>query len=111
MEYLKEFLKNKKAYNKQTLHEVDVTTGSDIKGDFEEVEVGFIDSLFEIYKVRELILKAKEEILSNEMISSCNHRFGTSLFASTITFICSTIESSILTKVWNWTSKGKSKGK
>jgi len=33
------------------------------KGDYEEVEVGFVDGLFELYKLRELILKSKEEIL------------------------------------------------
>ena len=62
-EFMK-YLKNKKAYDKQTLHEVDVTTSNYIKGDHEEVEAGFVDGLFALYKLRELILKSKEEILS-----------------------------------------------
>ena len=51
MEYLKELSKNMKAYNKQTIHEVDATTSSYIKGDYEEIEVGFIDGLFVLYQM------------------------------------------------------------
>ena len=96
MEFLKEFSKNKNAYNKQTLHEVDGTASNYMKGDFEEIEVGFVDGLFEMCKLRELSSKANEEILSNEMISSYNDRFGTSLFTSNITFRSATIESIII---------------
>ena len=97
MEYLKEFSENKKVYDKQT-YEVDVTASNYIKRDYEEMEVGFVDDLFELYKLRELILKSNEEILSNRMISSFNHRFGTSLFTSNIMFRSSTIESIIMGK-------------
>ena len=42
MEYLKEISKNKKAYDKQTIHEIDVTTSTYIRGDYEEVKVGLL---------------------------------------------------------------------
>ena len=60
--------------------------------------MGFVDGLFEVYKLRELISKAKGEILSTELISSYNHRFGTSLFTSNITFSLTTIEGIIMEK-------------
>ena len=60
--------------------------------------MGFVDGLFELYKLRELISKSKEEILSNGLLSTYKHRFGTSLFTSNITFRSSTIESIIMDK-------------
>ena len=30
------------------------------KGGYEEIEMGFVDGLFELYKLRELILKSKQ---------------------------------------------------
>ena len=62
------------------------------------IEVGFVDGLFEMYKLREAIAKAKAEILSNELMSSYTHRFGTALFTSNITFRSSTIENIIMDK-------------
>ena len=37
------------------------------RGDFEDIEVGFVDGLFEMYKLRELIAKTstKAEIISD----------------------------------------------
>ena len=57
-----------------------------MRGDDQELEVGFIDGLFELYKLRELIAKTKEEIISNDLLSTYKHRFGTSLFISNVTF-------------------------
>ena len=37
MEYLKDFSKNKKAYDKQTVHKVDVTTSNYMWGDYEQI--------------------------------------------------------------------------
>ena len=68
-----------------------IYTDSYIKGDYKEIEVGFVDSLFEMYKLRELIAKAYEEILSKEMMNSYNHSFGTGLYTSIITFRSTTI--------------------
>ena len=63
-----------------------------MQGYCEELEVCFVDGLFEMYKLRELIAKTKEEILSNGLLSTYKHRFGTSLFTSSITFRSLTIE-------------------
>ena len=52
MEYLKEFSKNKKTYDKQTIHREDVTTSNYMRGDYEEIEVGVVDGLFELYSLR-----------------------------------------------------------
>ena len=54
--------------------------------------MGFVDGLFKMYKLRELIAKTKEEIISDGLISSYKHRLGTNLFTSSITFRLSTIE-------------------
>ena len=64
-----------------------------MRGDYEELEVVFVYGIFELYKLRELILKSKAEILSNEVILSYNHRFGSVFFNSNITFRSTMIES------------------
>ena len=51
---------------------------------YEDLEVGFVDGLF--------------EIISDGLISSYKHRFGTNLFYSDITFRSSTIENLIKDK-------------
>ena len=63
--------------------------------DYEQI---FVDGLFEQYKVRELILKTKEEIPSHSTLSTYKHRFSTSLVTSTTTFRSSTIENSVMEK-------------
>ena len=69
-----------------------------MREDYEELEVGFVDGFFEMYKLRERIAKTKEEIISDGLISSYKHRFGTNLFSSYITFRSSTIENLIIDK-------------
>ena len=51
---------------------------------FPKVEVSFANGLFELFRVREQISKSRAENLSNGLISSYNHRFGTFLFNSYI---------------------------
>ena len=41
MDFLKEFSRNKKAYDKQTMPEVDQTTKEYMRGEFEEFRSGF----------------------------------------------------------------------
>ena len=52
-----------KAYEKQTFYEVHELTEAYFYfiGDCNEVEVGFVDGLFKINKLRELITKATRE--------------------------------------------------
>ena len=95
---LEDFSRNKKAYDKQTVQKCDVTTSKYMQGDYEELEVGFIDGLFKRYKLRELIAKMKEGIISNGVLSTYKHRFGTSLFTSHRTFRSSTIENIVVDK-------------
>ena len=69
-----------------------------LRGDFEDIEVGFVDGLFEMYKLRELIAKTKAEIISDGMASNYKHKFGTNLFMNNITFRSARIESLMLDK-------------
>ena len=95
---LEDFSRNKKAYDKQTVQEVDATTREYMQEDYEELEVGFVDDLFELYKLRERITKKKEEIISNGLLATYKHRCGTSLCTSTITYRSSTIENIVVDK-------------
>ena len=65
MSYLKDFSRNSKAYDKQTNKEVEESTKSYLRGDFEDIEVGFVDGLAEMYKLREQIAKTKADIISD----------------------------------------------
>ena len=59
MSYLKKFSRNTEAYSKQTSKEIEESTKLYLRGDFNTIEVGFVDGLFEMYKLRELIAKTK----------------------------------------------------
>ena len=99
MNHLKEFSRNKKAYDKQTSKEVAESTKNYLRGDFENIEVGFVDGLMEMYKLREVIAKTKAEIISGGFASTYKHKFGTNLFSSNITFRSSTIENIVIDKL------------
>ena len=98
MSYLKEFSRNTEAYTKQTSKEVEESTKSYLRRDFDTIEVGFVDGLFEMYKLRELIAKTKAEIVADGMTESYKHKFGTHLFANNITFRSTRIEYLMLDK-------------
>ena len=98
MNYLKEFSRNKRAYDKQTMQQVDATTKEYLRGEYEEIEVGFVDGLFELYKLRENISKTKAEIMSEGFTSSYKQKYGTNLFTNNITFRSSMIEYIMLEK-------------
>ena len=51
MEYLGTVAKIKKAHNKLTWKEQNDLTKNYLKGEFDNVEVGFVDGLFELYKL------------------------------------------------------------
>ena len=53
MEFLGKFAKNKLAYNKMTSKEQAEQGANILRGEFDDVEVGFVDGLFEMYKIRE----------------------------------------------------------
>ena len=61
MNYLKYFSRNRKAYDKQTLPEIHAPTKEYLRGDCEELEVGFVNGLFEMYKLRERLAKTKKK--------------------------------------------------
>ena len=76
MHYLKDFSRNKTAYDKQTLQEIDATTQEHLQEAYEGLEAGFVDIILEIHTLREQITETKEEIISDGLISSYKHRFG-----------------------------------
>ena len=98
MEFLGTFSKNKKAYNKLTIKVRNNLTKDYLKGEFDKIEVCFVDGLFELYKLRELIIKCKAEIISTGVIASANKKYGALLFNSNRTFRSSWIERLILDK-------------
>ena len=63
-----------------------------LRGEFDDVEVGFVDGLFEMYKIRQLIAKYKAEITANGILKAITHQNGSYLFNSNITFRSSWIE-------------------
>ena len=60
--------------------------------------MGFVDGLFDMYKLRELIAKTKAEIVADGITDSYKHKFGTHLFANNITFRSTRIEYLLLDK-------------
>ena len=60
--------------------------------DESEIELGFVDGLFELYKLRCDIEKARAEIMATSTLSNYRHSFGSFLFNSFICFRSSTIE-------------------
>ena len=64
-------------------------------GEEEEVKVGFVDGLFEMYKLRCDIAKARAELLADSAMSTYNHKFGTFIFGNHIDYRSSWIESLI----------------
>ena len=61
-------------------------------------ELGFVEGLFEMYKLRCEIRKARSEIISESVISSYNHKFGLFIFGTHLNFRSSAIENAILPK-------------
>ena len=57
-----------------------------------------MDGLFEMYKLREEIRKARSEIISESVISSYNHKFGSFLFGTHLNLTSLVIENMILPK-------------
>jgi len=51
-----------------------------------------------MYKLRDEIRKARSEIISESVMSSYNHKFGSFLFGTHLNFRSSTIENAILPK-------------
>jgi len=62
MSYLKEFSRNPKVYDKQTSKEVEESTKSNLRGDFDIIEVGFVDGLFEMKYSGSSLQKQKQRL-------------------------------------------------
>ena len=97
LDYLVGWSKNPKAYVKKLLYAQDEAMHALKSDDKEEdeIELGFVDGLFELYKVRGDIEKARQEIMATKMLSGYRHSFGFFLFNSFICFRSSTIENLI----------------
>ena len=57
--------------------------------------MGFVDGLFELYKLRKEITKARREIIAYSAISTSNQKFGTYIFGSHMDYRSSLNESLI----------------
>ena len=99
MDYRAFWSKSPAAYIKKCFYCQDSTTNADKSIDDEEaVEVGFVDSLFEMYKLREEINKARSEIIAESIILSYNYKFGSFLLGIHLAFRSSIIAKAILPK-------------
>ena len=97
MQFLVGWSRNQKAYVKKVLIAQDEATYGFKNDDKEEdtIELGFVDGLFELYKLRCEIETSRAEIMATKMLSGYRHNFGSFLFNSFICFRSSTIENLI----------------
>ena len=94
MEFLVSWSKNPKTYEKRNHTPQDAATEalkSDKKDENNQIEVGFVDGLFELYKLRMDIAKVRAEIISTSVLSQYRHKFGPFLFHFFISFRSTTI--------------------
>ena len=68
---------------------------SDKSDEKEQVEVGFVDGLFEMYKLRSEIAKARAELISYSTLQGYRHKFGTFLFNAFLSFRSTAIDNLI----------------
>ena len=93
LEFLAAWSKNPAAYFKKTFAAQDDKQSIQQSIEEEEIEVVFVDGLFEMYKLRCDIAKARVEHLADSAVSSYNHKFGTFIFRNHIDYRSSWIES------------------
>ena len=99
MEYLAVWSKNPAVYILEGYYDQDSNKRKVKESSNEEaIEVGFVDGLLEMYKLRDEIRKARSEIISESVMSSYNHKFGSFLFGTHLHLRSSTIENAILPK-------------
>ena len=93
LEFLVGWSRNLKAYVKKNVQAQDDATHAlkSDERDEDEIELGFVDGLFELYKLRCDIEKARAEIMATSTLSNYRHSFGSFLFNSFICFRSSTI--------------------
>ena len=101
MEFLVGWSKNPIVYAKvnqrnQYQDEATAAMKSNKKDENKQIEVGFVDRLFEMYKLRNEITKARAEIISTSSLQGYRHKFRIFLCNSLISFRSTTIDYSIL---------------
>ena len=88
MDYLAVWSKNSAANLKQGFHCKDsTTTAENFVDDEENIEVGFVDGLFEMFRLREEIKTARSEIIAESVISSYTHKFGSVLLETHLAIV------------------------
>ena len=99
MNYLATWSKNTSAYIQKGFYTQDSTTSTERKSSNEEaIEVGFVDGLFEMYKLREEIRKARAENRSCHLIiTSLDHFFLVPIYTSDLQLS----EMQFFQKSWN----------
>ena len=97
LDFLGSWSRNPKEYVKKIINPQDEATHALKSDDREEkeIELGFVDGLFELYKLSCDIEKARSEIMATKILSGYCHRFGSFLLNSFICFTSSTIENLI----------------
>ena len=100
LQYLVGWSKNSAVYAKETQKrkyqdEATLALKSDKSDERDEIEVGFVDGLFEMYKLRLEIAKARADLISDSVLPGYRHKFGTFLFNSFLTFRSTAIDNLI----------------
>ena len=100
LEFLVGWSKNPIVYAKvnqkaQYQDEATAALKSNKQDENEQIEVGFVDGLFEMYKLRSEISKARAEIISTSSLQGYRHKFEKFLFNSFISFRSTAIDNLI----------------
>ena len=97
-------VKNLAAYLKRLFTAQDETQSIKQANEEQEIQVGFVDGLFEMYKLGGDIAKARAGLMADSAVLTYNDNFGTFIFKShcDIDYKSSWIESLIELKHWSW---------
>ena len=107
--YLAVWSKNPAAYLKKKNYCQDSTTKTDKSIDDEEnIEVVLVDGLFEMFKLREEMKRARSEIIAESVILSYNHKFVSLFWGTHLAFRSSIIEKVILPKRVGFSKENRS---
>ena len=100
LQYLVGWSKNSAVYAKESQKrkyqdEATLALKSDKSDEKDEIEVGFVDGLFEMYKLRLEIAKARADLISDSVLPGYRHKFGTFLFNAFLSFRSTAIDNLI----------------
>ena len=76
----------KESQKRKYQDEATLALKNDKSDEKDEIEVSFVDGLFEMYKLRLEIAKARADLISDSVLPGYRHKFGTFLFNAFLSF-------------------------